>query len=691
MDRSLQTLDRDLPVVIERVRETGLVPVFLIDELDKLEDPGRCIEVIVRRLKNLTTDYGFFCFLTDRAYFEEVEAKLRATAYPTEHTFFSHRLLLLYRPAELARYVRELLTGEPTDATAAWVLTCVVLHRARLNVMDVRRELARLCHDDGSLRPDPVQVVKDAQFLVPMAAQLAIEHVLRHRDIRLRVENDAAFAQLALDVLYMISRAWENGEDEVVISEAAVHKELVDRRCRDGDRDAAEAELAASATDADIATLTAEALQLARLMTSFPSIGSAIFAEPESLLPTAAALPPFPTTVDSEAAKLATLTLLLTGIPGVSDGLLSVKDLAYPDTFSFRFDRYGVGYVNWEETLHAVQQGLALFDDAVAALRVHRLDIATLVLAGVLPVTLDNAAQERSLASLRPAHSVATLRQVPREDIDRLTGFSGAVQHLRPALVGIVALTAQTAEESSGSPLDPAVVLAAIDRMLGIAPLVAVLSAPANTALPRQSLKSPTSPLIDAILPSPPVEGADEAEGITKAIDAARSRLRNLPQMPAGPSTWQERTARWVVRRERPVDPPINYLDITEAAKGSFPAGMLRPDLDAMTVAEWSRFSRDAFTNREWASWAFGAGLRALGFGQRILQEAGAEGFADGAPPDQPGVLFVFSPGGEFLAPPESTGAPVFAVPKAERDSYIEVVAWLTERNAFGGSAIEEG
>jgi hypothetical protein len=37
VDRSIQTLERDLPLVIERVREAGLAPVFLIDELDKLE------------------------------------------------------------------------------------------------------------------------------------------------------------------------------------------------------------------------------------------------------------------------------------------------------------------------------------------------------------------------------------------------------------------------------------------------------------------------------------------------------------------------------------------------------------------------------------------------------------------------------------------------------------------------------
>ena len=60
LDSSLQTLDRDLPKVIDRIREAGLAPVFLIDELDKLDEPGQSIEEIVKRLKSLTTDYGFF-------------------------------------------------------------------------------------------------------------------------------------------------------------------------------------------------------------------------------------------------------------------------------------------------------------------------------------------------------------------------------------------------------------------------------------------------------------------------------------------------------------------------------------------------------------------------------------------------------------------------------------------------------
>jgi hypothetical protein len=65
-DRSVETLDRELPLVIERIRDAGLAPVFLIDELDKIDDLESSMAQLVQRMKHLVADYSFFCFLTDR-------------------------------------------------------------------------------------------------------------------------------------------------------------------------------------------------------------------------------------------------------------------------------------------------------------------------------------------------------------------------------------------------------------------------------------------------------------------------------------------------------------------------------------------------------------------------------------------------------------------------------------------------
>jgi hypothetical protein len=233
IDRSVQTLDRDLPLVIDRIRDVGLAPVFVIDELDKIDAPAECIKAIIDRLKNLTTDYGFFCFLTDRSYYDHIRLKMQNEAFPSEHTYFSHRLLILYRPDELAEFVHRLWSSDTTagtmDDVSAWVLTALVLHRARLNTVDVMRTIAQLSDDQGRFRPGADRIRSRAEYLVPMAIQLAIEHELRKPELRSRIEDDPAFAQLAIDALYMISRAWEDNKVEVQIDRENMKEYLIKR------------------------------------------------------------------------------------------------------------------------------------------------------------------------------------------------------------------------------------------------------------------------------------------------------------------------------------------------------------------------------------------------------------------------------------------------------------------------------
>ena len=180
------------------------------------------------------------------------------------------------------------------------------------------------------------------------------------------------------------------------------------------------------------------------------------------------------------------------------------------------------------------------------------------------------------------------------------------------------------------------------------------------------------------------------------AIANARTGLPAIGLEAPGP-TWEERVARWVLRRERPIDPPVEFADIFAAAAGLFPSAQLQPDFEKMTVAIWSRFSMLALPHRsdETLSWTFVAGLRALGFGARILQTAfqeapGGAQFIEAAPVDQPGVLQLFGPTGEIAEPPDPTGSPVFAVPVAEQNAYIEIVGWLLAHDALGGAVTME-
>src|SRR5262249_16510905 len=105
VDRSVQTLDRDLPLVVDRIRQAGLAPVFVIDELDKVSTPETEIGDLIRRLKHLVADYGFFCFLTDRDYYEYFRNKLQTEAYPREYTYFTNWLFIQYQPDDLRQYL----------------------------------------------------------------------------------------------------------------------------------------------------------------------------------------------------------------------------------------------------------------------------------------------------------------------------------------------------------------------------------------------------------------------------------------------------------------------------------------------------------------------------------------------------------------------------------------------------------
>lgn len=231
-DRTVQTLDRDLPLVIERIRQTGLAPVFVIDELDKLDDPDRKIAEIIGRLKHLVADYGFFCFLTGRDYFDRIERKVRDEAYPSEHTYFSARLLVLNRPSDLFDYFQGIIAGDgdPTDGFRTAIFTLFVMYRSRLNFTDASRELARWCDGQNRLTCTDQELLLPARFRLAATYQMAIDHILAGEEANDRFEIDPVFAQLALDTLYYLPRRLNRNSDAWVdISAKGLSTELIAR------------------------------------------------------------------------------------------------------------------------------------------------------------------------------------------------------------------------------------------------------------------------------------------------------------------------------------------------------------------------------------------------------------------------------------------------------------------------------
>ncbi|HEY7767101.1 hypothetical protein [Longimicrobium sp.] len=104
-DLSVRTLDRFVPLLVRRLVNAGLAPVFVVDELDKVENlPERMVELL-RGLKKIFAETAFFCFVTDREYFEELRRITSDGAYPPASTYFSHQLFIVYAHDDLHRYL----------------------------------------------------------------------------------------------------------------------------------------------------------------------------------------------------------------------------------------------------------------------------------------------------------------------------------------------------------------------------------------------------------------------------------------------------------------------------------------------------------------------------------------------------------------------------------------------------------
>jgi hypothetical protein len=236
VDRSVQTLERDLPLVIERVRAAGLAPIFVVDELDKLPHTGDgnvadIVRDLINQLKSLTTDHGFFCFLTGRDYFDDIKQALAKKAYPVEHTFFSERLLIAYGPDDFYNYTSQILTcnEEGEDFLARYLLSKALILDSQLNTIDLLRRLRRGWDQSGAYRMMSWQLAGSNRHLLAAALQLSIEYVLRGERVGERTIDDPGFRQVAFDALYRVARLWEHGKHGIDISRPAIAQDLLAR------------------------------------------------------------------------------------------------------------------------------------------------------------------------------------------------------------------------------------------------------------------------------------------------------------------------------------------------------------------------------------------------------------------------------------------------------------------------------
>jgi len=256
-DFTVATLDRALPILIERLQDAGLAPVFVVDELDKVEHLSERILWMVHYLKKLVAERAFFCFLTDRSYYEEMIRRGESHPYPVEYTYFMHRLFVVFQPRDFHSYLDSVLElPKPAapiapeagatqavqvaqegfvaeDRTDRLFLRYVLLHQSQMHALDLQRRLASLRGSDGTVALGGVALRDRPAFKVAVVMQLAIDMVFDGPELADRIGREPEFGRLVNDSMYYLSRRWREAPGEelsLTDDQEAVFGEYLEKR-----------------------------------------------------------------------------------------------------------------------------------------------------------------------------------------------------------------------------------------------------------------------------------------------------------------------------------------------------------------------------------------------------------------------------------------------------------------------------
>lgn len=228
-DLSVRTLDRVIPVLLDRLRAAGLAPVFVIDELDKIDNLRKSMWDMVRFLKKLMAETVFTCFLTDRGYLESLRLTESSQAYGMTSSYFSHPLLVMHEPGDLDVYLDRALEVPPSSAPAdradKEILKWVLRHRSQLHALRLNREIAALDAGNGTCSLPTDRVRQLYVYRIDATLQVAIEHVLGSPAVVSWSMQRPSMRSTLLDALYRITRVWLQGAPSIDLSDAA--KELL--------------------------------------------------------------------------------------------------------------------------------------------------------------------------------------------------------------------------------------------------------------------------------------------------------------------------------------------------------------------------------------------------------------------------------------------------------------------------------
>lgn len=230
------SLYRVLPSLIERFQQIGLFPVFVVDELDKVPGLGEKINALLGYMKQFVTERAFFCFVTNRSFYQHANAEAASGAYSTLHTRFGDSVFVRYHPKDFHDYLELVLdVQEETEPAvraraedAAVMLRYLLISRSYLHPYDLRRELAQMQTAGALVKFNDDQLLGSPRLQREVAAQVAVEIVYRAPELQEHL-HDPLSAQTVLDALYYPIRLWRNGENELDLTPEALRDYLVRR------------------------------------------------------------------------------------------------------------------------------------------------------------------------------------------------------------------------------------------------------------------------------------------------------------------------------------------------------------------------------------------------------------------------------------------------------------------------------
>jgi hypothetical protein len=225
----VESLIHRLPRLLQGLRQVGLHPVFVVDELDKV-DP-ELVTYLVNNLKTQVTDQSFFCFLTDNASANAGEPATAKPRYLAHSLFWDHVYLFQTTPA-LHGYLQVFLAEDEAKAgiqrEAVAVLRHILMLRAEHNTLRLHRALDQVLHEGLYARvdEDPQGFVDDPAIRLRLRFALATEWAMA--ELAAEINHEPRRLQLAKDVLYRPWRSWRDNEERCTLSRLGVYREVRD-------------------------------------------------------------------------------------------------------------------------------------------------------------------------------------------------------------------------------------------------------------------------------------------------------------------------------------------------------------------------------------------------------------------------------------------------------------------------------